>query len=63
MKLQPSFFDIFGALGFIVIICVALKGLLTSGVLPLGMLVVLLLIGIIGLAVDSVIVYTSYFKK
>ncbi len=63
MKLQPSFFDIFGALGFIVIILVAIRGLLNSGTLPEWMFVALLLIGVIGFSVDVVIVYKTYLKK
>lgn len=63
MKLQPSFFDIFGAIGFLVIIGIAVKGLFNSGSLPEWMLVVLLLIGIIGFIVDCAIVYKTYLKK
>lgn len=63
MRLQPSFFDIFGALGFIAIIVAAMLGLLHGGLLPTWMLIAILLIGIAGFIVDAAIVYRTYIKK
>lgn len=63
VKLQPSFFDIFGAVGFLVIIGIAVKGLANPDSLPEWMLLVLLFIGIVGFLVDSVIVYRTYLKR
>ncbi len=60
LPFKPEFFDIFGAIGFIYIIIFSYRVLLGKNV-PKWATVALLLIGIIGLLVDSIIVYTFYF--
>lgn len=61
MELTPQFFDIFGIMGFVYIVALALYGLSGKNV-PRWALIILLLIGIIGLLVDVLVVYTFYLK-
>ena len=57
--LEPQFFDIFGFIGFIFIAVCSLLGLSKKNI-PKWMWITLLLIGLIGILVDGVIVYTFY---
>ena len=59
--LNPSFFDIFGVMGFLYIFTLSLWGLAGKN-LPRWSLGILLLIGSIGLLVDGLIVYLFYLK-
>lgn len=58
---EPQFFDIFGVLGFVYIVGLSLLGLVGKQ-LPKWMFVILLLIGVTGLLIDTLIVYTFYIK-
>jgi hypothetical protein len=57
--LQPAFFDIFGAVAFLFITLSALYALWYRQ-LPSQVYWVLLAIGVVGLVVDAVIVYTHF---
>jgi len=57
---QPQFFDIFGFFGFIFIIVLALIAL-NRKPLPRWMIIILLIIGLSGLIVDGLVVYSYYF--
>jgi multidrug transporter EmrE-like cation transporter len=59
-SLPPEFFDIFGLMGFAYIIAFSLFAFTKQRAFPKWMLVILLLVGVMGLIVDGVIVYTSY---
>ena len=59
---QPEFFDIFGLAVFSFIIYVAVWGLKTRRSFPRWILILLAGIGIAGLFVDGVIVFTFYLK-
>jgi len=56
----PEFFDIFGIGIFIFIIVLSIWGLKTRKQFPRWILIILLIIGIIGFLIDSIIVYTAY---
>ncbi len=58
---EPQFFDIFGALGFAYIVALSLF-VLSGREVSKWTFIILLLIGIIGLLVDVLIVYTFYLK-
>jgi len=60
--LRPEFFDIFGVgvFGFITIL--AAWALKTQRPLPQWTIILLLLIGILGLTIDSIIVFLSYLQ-
>ena len=68
--LQPQFFDIFGTIAFIYIIYFSIRGLFGKNILwglfgrkiPAWMLITLLTVGLTGLIIDSVMVYTFYLK-
>jgi hypothetical protein len=68
--LQPQFFDIFGAIAFIYIIFFSIRGLFGKQILwgifgkkiPNWALITLLSIGIMGLIIDSLVIYTFYLK-
>ncbi|MEK7654477.1 MAG: hypothetical protein AAB345_04365, partial [Patescibacteria group bacterium] len=60
-SLAPQFFDIFGSIGFIYIVVLAL--LMVRGVfIPKWASGLLLLVGSIGLIVDGLMVYTYYLR-
>ena len=61
--IHPEFFDIFGIIAFAFIVLVAAWSLKAREVVPNWALIVLLVIGILGLIVDSAIVYLTYIKK
>ena len=69
-SLKPQFFDIFGVVGFIYIVYFSVRGLFGKKILwglfgkkiPNWTLIILLLIGLIGLIIDSWVVYTFYLK-
>lgn len=68
--LKPQLFDIFGMIGFIYIVYFSIRGLFGKQILwglfgkkiPNWTLIILLLIGSIGLIIDSFVVYTFYLK-
>ncbi|MCH8987122.1 hypothetical protein IIA94_03085 [Patescibacteria group bacterium] len=62
LLLRPEFFDIFGVFGFIYIVILSLVGIKRPSSIPKWAFIVLLVIGIIGLLVDSGIVYLSYLQ-
>lgn len=62
-SLKPEFFDIFGLGTFGFITIVSLRALSTGQTLPNWVLVIFLVIGICGLAVDGSIVWRTYVKK
>jgi len=60
-SLEPQFFDIFGVIGFIYITILSLLAL--RGIsLPKWTFIILFLIGVIGLFVDGLVVYTYYLR-
>lgn len=59
---NPAFFDIFGAAAFLFITTVALWGLVTRKPFPRSVVMVLLLVGIGGLIVDMLVVYTYFLR-
>ena len=67
---QPQFFDIFGTIAFIYVIYFSIKGLFGKNILwgffgrkiPVWMLITLLTVGLAGLIIDSMMVYTFYLK-
>jgi hypothetical protein len=61
--IRPEFFDIFGIGVFSFITFLSLRALVTGRSIPKWALVVLLLIGIAGLAVDGAIVFNTYIKS
>ena len=60
LNLEPQFFDFFG---FIAFVYIAIVGLLKvrGDSLPLGAFKILLVIGIIGIIIDGIIIFTYYF--
>lgn len=63
MNLPPAeFFDIFGALGFIYITGFSLWALFQKKEIPRWAIWLLLLVGIIGLVVDTIIVFNSFLR-
>ena len=63
MKFTPDFFDIFGLGVFSFITVLSVWALKTGNAVPRWTLVILLGIGIAGLAVDGVIVWNTYLKR
>ena len=59
---QPAFYDIFGFLGFVVIVHIALYWLRRSQPPPKWVAIVLLVIGVIGGVVDAIIVYKQFLS-
>jgi uncharacterized membrane protein len=59
--LEPHFFDIFGAIGFIYILILALFGLFGKRI-PRWAFFILLLMGIAGALLDTLVVYMFYLK-
>lgn len=59
---DPAFYDIFGVVAFIFIGYVALSGLLSDGNLQEWHLFILLIISILGIIVDSLMVYKRFFS-
>lgn len=59
---EPQFFDIFGIFAFLYIVVVSLWALKSKKELPLWALAIMLFIGVLGLAIDSVVVYSHYLK-
>lgn len=62
MQIPPQFFDIFGALGFIYVTAFALWVFFRRESPPRWAVIVLFCIGILGLFVDSTIVYQFYLR-
>ena len=62
MLFNPEFMDIFGAMAFIFIAISAVWALKTHRAFPVWALFILLIVGILGFLVDSIIVYSTYFK-
>jgi len=60
-SLEPQFFDIFGAIGFVYIVVLSLFAL-SGKSLPKITLVILLLIGLAGFIVDVFVVYNFYLR-
>ncbi len=60
--IRPEFFDIFGILVFIFIIFMSIWGIKFSKPIPRWAFIILLFIGILGLTVDSLIVFNFYLK-
>ena len=61
--IRPEFFDIFGIGVFLFIIFISAGSLKTSLPIPKWALIILLVIGILGFLVDTIIVYLTYAKK
>jgi hypothetical protein len=61
MMIDPAFFDIFGVLAFIYIVIFATRGL-RGRTYPTWSVVLLIIIGLAGLLVDSVVVYARYLQ-
>lgn len=58
---KAEFFDVFGVVTFIVIFFIGIYSLFFS--LEVWMSFLLIIIGILGFIVDSIIVYREYFRK
>lgn len=61
--IKPEFFDIFGIFVFMFFIAISLWGLFSRKSFPRWILVIILIIGIIGLMVDTFWVYSGFFAK
>jgi uncharacterized membrane protein len=59
---KPEVFDVLGLATFIFIIIISSYSLITKIPLPNWSLIILLIIGILGLIIDGMIVYTSFIK-
>ena len=59
---KPAFFDIFGIIIFIFIIWVGYTNLNSSQPLGWTVSILILIIGITGLAIDSINVFRTYLK-
>lgn len=62
MMVRAEFFDIFGIAVFIFIMIISLWVIRTQRPLPNIFAFILLVIGIFGFIIDSVMVYTAYLK-
>lgn len=63
MNLRAEFFDIFGTVVFLFIIAISSWALKTGKAIPQWALIILLIIGVLGLLVDSIIVKRTYLNK
>lgn len=61
--IRPEFFDIFGVGIFSFIAVIAALALKTQSDIPRWALISLLIFGVLGLIIDSTIVYLTYIKK
>ncbi len=65
MELNPAFFDIFGIAAFLIILVIGIVIKIKRRKLPNNVLdwiaIVLIIIGILGLIIDGMIVFLSYF--
>jgi uncharacterized membrane protein len=59
---QPEFYDIFGFITFTLLIIIAIYSFKTKKPLKPWMNYFLLIIGILGLIVDGIIVFTTFAK-
>jgi len=59
---KPEYYDLLGIIAFTIIILVALIALRTAKRLAKWIIYILLTIGIIGLLIDSAIVYAKFIK-
>ncbi len=60
--IRPEFFDIFGIVVFCFIIVLSVWALKTKRPISKWALIVLFIIGVAGILVDGVMVYTTYLK-
>lgn len=61
--IRPEFFDIFGIGIFSFIAIITALALKTKGDIPHWALIALLIFSLLGLIIDSTIVYLTYIKK
>jgi uncharacterized membrane protein len=63
MLKKPGFFDIFGIFVFLYIIVISILTLNSNIKLPSWTAYILLIIGILGFLIDSIMVFIKYIKK
>ena len=63
ISMKPQQFDILGAIAFLYIVGFAFYAILHDGHAPLWSIDLLAFIGLMGLLVDTSIVYTYFLKK
>ena len=63
LKVKPAFMDIFGVLAFAIVLSIGIYGVISGGVLPNWILIILIIIGGLGLIVDATIVISTYLVK